>query len=641
MDKRPDAIQTQPFEPVSGFRLLGVRRFRPFFVTQFLGALNDNVYRNALIGLLTFQAATLAAGELDTYTLINISAGLFILPFFLFSALAGQLADKYEKSILIRRVKIVEIAIMVIGAVALTQRSLTLLLVVVFLMGTQSAFFGPVKYSILPQHLHFDEIVGGNAFVEMGTFIAILVGTIAGGLLIDLQPQGDWIVTIVIIALAVSGYLSSRSVPVATPAAPDLRINWNVFTSTWRILTSVRDNRPVLLSVMGISWFWFFGFLILAQIPAYVRDIIGGDQRETTVMLAVFTLGIGLGSLLCERWSRRRVEIGLVPLGAIGMAIFAIHLSMIDPLPAYVEAVAAGGFWSERTSWTVILDLLGLAVCGGLYIVPLYALIQTRSDIAEVSRVIALNNVVNAMFMVAASVTAILMFNAGLTIPQLFLAVALMHIAIAVFIFSLVPEFFLRLVVWLMTRTLYRISHEGMHHVPDSGPAVIVCNHVSLVDALIIGAASRRPVRFVMYYKIFDTPLVKHLFRIGKAIPIASRKENPELLDRAMDEVARELGAGHVVGIFPEGRLTGDGEIHEFRSGIERIIERTQVPVVPMALRGLWGTFFSRYGGRAMSRLPRHWMSHIHLIAAAPVSPVEVSATGLCEQVKALRGDKA
>ena len=637
MNESPSAPPPPPAESKGGFHLLGLERFRAFFWTQFLGALNDNVYRNALIGLLTFQAASVAVK--DSYTIINLSVGLFILPFFLLSALAGQLADKYEKSILIQRIKIVEICIMLIGGLALILHSLWLLLLVVFLMGAQSTFFGPVKYGILPQHLRNDELVGGNAMVELGTFSAILIGTIAGGLLIDIDI-GVWAVTAVVLCLGFAGWRTSRAIPPAPPVAPQLKINLNIVSATWQIMATVRNNRTVLLAVMGISWFWFFGSVLLAQLPAYVRDILGGGQSVATMLLAVFTLGIGVGSLICERWSGHRVEIGLVPIGAAGLAAFALHMSLIYVPPEYFDGTFID-FLSQGTSWEVLIDLFGIALSGGLYIVPLYALIQTRAKRNEISRVIAVNNIINALFMVVGAIVTILMFKAGLNIPQLILAITLMHVAVAVFIFYQVPEFVMRLVVWLMLRTLYRVHRSGIDHIPDQGPAVLVCNHVSLVDALIVGAAARRPVRFVMYHKIFEIPFLNYLFRAGRAIPIASAKEDPALLEAAYDEIATALEAGELVGIFPEGQLTTDGRIGEFRHGIERIIERTPTPVVPMALQGLWGSFFSRFGGEAMRRWPTHWQARVNLLVDAPIEATEATAAALYERVDRLRGEFA
>jgi 1-acyl-sn-glycerol-3-phosphate acyltransferase len=621
------------------FGLLGERRFGPFFLTQVLGAFNDNVYKNALVILVTFGVAGLTAEDVNFY--VNLSAGLFILPFFLFSATAGQIAEKHEKSRLIRFTKILEIAIMALALAGFALRSVPLLMSLLFLLGMQATLFGPVKYSILPQHLRDDELVGGNAWVEAATFLAILLGTMLGGWLIA-QPSGATIVGAVVLGIAVAGYFISRGIPDAPAAAPDLAINWNPLTETWRNFQFMRGNRTVLLSVLGISWFWFYGATFLAQLPNYTKIYLGGDESVVTLLLTVFSLGIGIGSLLCERLSGHKVEIGLVPLGSIGLTLFGIDLYFAAPHVAPAAGQHAMQFFHEIRNHRVLWDLLFTGVFGGFFIVPLYALIQTRSEATHRSRIIAGNNIINALFMVASAVLSIVLLKAGLTIPQLLLTTALMNAAVAIFIYSLVPEFLMRFLVWMLVNTLYRIRLRGLENIPDEGPALIVANHVSFVDALIIGGSVRRPVRFVMYWKIFDIPVLNFIFRTARAIPIAGKKENEALMHKAFDEVDAALKNGDVVGIFPEGELTADGAIQEFRPGVERILERTPVPVIPMALRGLWGSLFSRRDNfMKRARLPRRFWSRIELVAGAPVPPVEATAELLEGKVRELRGDLA
>ncbi|MGD2056428.1 MAG: MFS transporter, partial [Gammaproteobacteria bacterium] len=578
------------------FSLLKQRRFGPFFLTQFFGAFNDNVFKNALIILIAFQATGM--DRLNSDTLINLCAGLFILPFFLFSATAGQLADRFEKARLIRIIKLLEIAIMILAAVAFHLGSIPLLIAVLFLMGCQSTLFGPVKYGILPQHLREDELVGGNGLVETGTFLAILLGTLTGGVLIGLPGNGAFMVSVTVVAVACLGYLSSRSIPRAVPVAPELRINWNVFTETWRILRFASGNRTVFLSILGISWFWQLGASYLTQLPNYTRGTLGGNEQVVTLLLTLFSIGIGTGSLLCERLSARRVELGLVPFGSIGLTIFGVDLFLAVPnAPPPGVLLDAASFLQTPGHWRVVMDIVLMGVFGGFYIVPLYALVQQRSAPSHRSRVIAANNILNALFMVASAVLAIVLLNAGLSIPQLFLVIALLNAVVAVYIYTLVPEFLMRFLVWMLIHTLYRIRKEGLEQIPDEGPVVLVCNHVSFIDALVIAGCCRRPPRFVMYYKIFNIPVLNFIFRTAGAIPIASAREDPEMLARAYDRISRYLEQGEVVCIFPEGRITGDGEIHTFRPGIMRIIRRNPVPVIPMALQGLWGSFFSRKGG--------------------------------------------
>jgi 1-acyl-sn-glycerol-3-phosphate acyltransferase len=620
------------------YALLEQRRFLPFFVTQFLGAFNDNVYKNALVILVAFHAASLST--LSAPTLSNLAQAIFILPFFLFSATAGQIADKLEKSRLMRWVKLAEIAIMAIGAAGLYLRNLTLLMTALFLMGLHSTVFGPVKYSYLPQHLDREEIVGGNGLVEMGTFLAILVGTLLGGFLIAGGESGPVAATVLV--LAVLGYFASRGIPDSPAAAPDLAINWNPFSETWRILKFMRRERVVFLSVLGISWFWFLGAIYLSQFPVFTKDILSGREEVVSMLLAIFSVGIGVGSLLCERLSGRRIEIGLVPFGSIGLTLFGIDLHFASTGLAAHAPYGPLEFMREPAHWRVLADLALVGVFGGFYIVPLYTLIQTRSEPSERSRTIAGNNILNALFVVAAALLAITLLDLGLSIPQLFLAAAILNAAVAIYIYTLVPEFLMRFLIWLLVHTVYRLDKTGMEHIPDSGPAVLICNHVSYVDALVIAAACPRPVRFVMDHQIFKIPVLSFVFRTGRAIPIAPSREDPAALERAYDEIARALEDGDLVGVFPEGKITFDGQLNPFRPGVKKIIERTPVPVVPLALRGLWGSFFSRHGGPAMTkwgRIAKRIYSRIGLVAAPAVPAKDVTPEGLQAIVLGLRGD--
>jgi 1-acyl-sn-glycerol-3-phosphate acyltransferase len=622
----------------SQFRLLRERRFAPFFGVQFLGAMNDNVFKQALVILLAYQTATYTTMSSDV--LQNVAQALFILPFFLFSATAGQLADKYEKSRLIGITVAIELAVMMLGAAGFFMRNLELLLAALFLGGVQSALFGPVKYAILPQHLKESELLGGNGLVEMGTSVAILAGMMLGGWMVSQAGWGIAGVALTTIALSACGLLLSRYVPLAPPADPGLKINWNLFTETWRNFRFMRGNRTVFLSVLGISWFWFFGAMFITQFPNLSKNVLAGDAHVVTLLLVVFSIGIGAGSLLCERLSGHKIEIGLVPFGSIGMTLFAVDLYFALAGHTPLGQTALGEFVREPSSWRILGDLLLIGMFGGFYIVPLYALIQSRSEPSHRSRIIAGNNILNALFIVSAAGIAIGLFHAGFSIPQLLLVTALLNAVVAIYIYTLVPEFLMRFIVWLLIHSIYRLEKSGLENIPEEGPAVVICNHVSFVDALIIAAACRRPIRFVMDHRIFAVPVLNFVFRTSRAIPIASGREDPQLLEQAYDEIARALEAGDVVGLFPEGRITDTGEIYPFRSGIKRIVDRTPVPVVPLALRGLWGSFFSRKDGPAMSR-PSHLrpFSRIALAADQPVRAELVTPEGLQARVLALRGD--
>ncbi|RZV38429.1 MAG: MFS transporter [Chromatiales bacterium] len=626
------------------FSLLGQRRFAPFFATQFLGALNDNIFRNGLVILITFQGVVVAG--MDHTQLANVAAGLFILPFFLFSATAGQFADKYEKSMLIRRVKTLEIVLMVLAAISLFSESYALLLLVLFLMGCQSTLFGPVKYAYLPQQLADDELVGGNALVESGTYVAIILGLIVGGIAVGDEVANGLgftkrsILGSCLIIVAIAGYLSSRQVPVTRAVDPELKISWNAWKETWHIVQFAREERSVFLSILGISWFWFFGSAMTIQIPAYTLGILQGSESITTLLLAAFAIGVGIGSLLCERMSGHRIELGLVPFGSIGLSLFAMDLYFAQPTPMAVPAQSIAEFMSRPGGLRIWFDLAMIGAFGGFYSVPLYALIQKRSKRQHLSRIIAANNIINAFLMVGAAIMSMVLLNAGVSIPELFLIIALLNAMVAVYIYSLLPEFLMRFLAWLVISVVYRLRTSGLDNVPVKGPAVVVCNHVSYVDPIILAGSVRRPMRFVMWYKIFQIRFLSFIFKTMKAIPIAGAREDKAIMDDAFELVDAELAAGNIVCIFPEGAITRDGEIARFRPGIEKIIERRPVPVVPASLGRLWGSWFSRRRNGALRKIPGRLFSRVIVNFGEPVPPSEVTAAKLELLVRTLRGDQ-
>jgi len=500
------------------------------------------------------------------------------------------------------------------------------------LMGAQSTLFGPAKYSYIPQHLDDNELIAGNALVQMGTFVAILIGTMVGGLLIA-REDGRELVSIVLVVLAVLGYVSSRVIPSTPSPCPDLKINWNIFTETWRNLAFIHSNRTVFLSVLGISWFWFLGATYLVQLPNYTKLTLGGNEQVVTLLLTLFTLGIGSGSLLCNWLSGHKVEIGLVPFGSIGLTLFGIDLFLAKPVLGSSELVGLAEFLQQDGSFRVIADVVLIGVFGGFYIVPLFALVQQRSAPEHLSRVIAGNNILNALLMVLSAIMAIVLLGAGVSIAHLFLVVAVLNAAVAVYIYTLVPEFLMRFLVWILIHSVYHVRKKGLENIPDEGPAVLVCNHVSYVDAMIIGGCVRRPVRFVMHYKIYNLPLLKFISRTARAIPIAGAFENKALMKKAFDEVDRALQDGDVVCIFPEGRLTADGVMNNFKSGIERILERTPAPVISMCLYGLWGSAFSRHKGFILWRIINGIRSRIDLTVSEPEQAQDITALSLQTRV--------
>jgi 1-acyl-sn-glycerol-3-phosphate acyltransferase len=617
------------------FALLRQRRFAPFFWTQFLGAANDNLFKFAFTVLVTYQ---LQLQWLPPALAGLVIGALFILPFLLFSATAGQLADKYDKTLLIRFVKNLEIGIMAIAAWGFFAQNVPALLACVFLLGVHSTLFGPVKFAYLPQHLSERELTGGNGMVEMGTFVAILLGNVVGGLLIAVPSVGAHQVAIACLLLALAGRVVAQWVPASPATDAGLVIHWNPVSETARNLQLARGDRVVFRSLLGISWMWFFGAAFLSNFPAFAKEVLHGNEQVASLLLVVFSIGIGTGSLLCESLSRRHVEIGLVPLGAIGMSVFAIDLYFASRglPPTATQGIAQ--FIAQPAHWRVMADLALLSLFAGLYSVPMYALIQLRSQATHRARIIAANNILNALFMIGSSLLAGLLLKAGATVPQVFLAVGLANAVVAFYIFLLLPEYLLRFIAFVASRIVYRFKVSGDEHIPVQGAAILVCNHVSFVDAVLLMAASPRPIRFIMDHKIFRIPVLGAMFRLAKAIPIAPQKVNAVTYEKAFAEARRVLDDGDLLCIFPEGGITRDGTLQPFKGGIMKILETHPVPVVPIALHNLWGSFFSRVeGGRAMQRpFRRGLFNRVALIAGPAEAATAVTPDGLHARVAGL-----
>lgn len=622
-------------EHANQFALLGQRRFAPFFWTQFCGAGNDNVFKFAFTVMVTYQ---LSVSWMAPQMAGLVIGALFILPFLLFSATSGQLTDKYDKTRVIRFVKNLEVGIMLLAAVGFITANVAILLACTFLMGLHSTLFGPVKFAYMPQVLDEHELTGGNGMVEMGTFVAILLGNIAGGLLVAIPDTGHRDVAIACVVLALIGRAVAQFIPSVPATDPGLKINWNPITETWRNLKLAHGNVVVFRSLLGISWMWFFGAVFLSQFPSLAKEVLHGNEQVASLLLVVFSIGIGTGSLLCEVLSRRHVEIGLVPLGAIGMSVFAVDLYFaLRGLPPSAE-MGVSQFLAQPAHWRVMADLALLSLFAGLYSVPMYALIQLRSQPTHRARIIAANNILNALFMIASSVIAGALLGAHFTIPQIFLFTGLANAVVGLYIFLLVPEYLLRFIAWVVTHFIYRFKVQGERHIPVEGAAVLVCNHVSFVDAILLMAASPRPIRFVMDHRIFQVPVLGWLFRLGKAIPIASQKEDPATYAAAFDAAVKVLEEGDLLAIFPEGGITKDGQLQEFKGGIMKILERQPVPVIPMALTNLWGSYFSRVeqGGAMVRPFRRGAFSRVGLNVGEALAPGHVTPEVLRTRVAGL-----
>ncbi len=623
--------------PTGQFALLGQRRFAPFFFTQFLGAANDNLFKFAFTVLVTYH---LQLEWLPPKLAGLVIGALFILPFVLLSATAGQWADKYDKALIMRRVKLLEIAIMGLATVGFVAQWVPLLLVCVFLMGLHSTLFGPVKYAYLPQHLSERELTGGNGMVEMGTFVAILLGNVVGGLLMAIPQTGATWVSVSCLVVAVAGWLMARRVPASPSSDPALQINWNPATETWRNLKLAAQYPSVFRSLLGISWMWFFGAVFLAQFPSFARDVLGGDEHVASLLLVVFSVGIAIGSLICETLSHRHVEIGLVPVGAIGMTVFALDLYASShglSHAAGAPLLDVATFLANPVHWHVMADLALLAFSAGLYSVPMYALIQLRAQPSHRARIIAANNILNALFMIASSLIAGALLGAGLSVPEVFGVTALLNVLVVGYLFWLMPEYIIRLVMLVVTRVVYRLKVKGDEHLPTDGAAILVCNHVSFVDAVILGVCSPRPMVFLMDHRIFKSKVLGWFFRAVKAIPIAPQKEDPAAYEQAFVRAREVLANGDLLCLFPEGAITRDGKMAPFKPGILKILETHPVPVVPAALHNLWGSYFSRIDGAAMTRPFRRGMfNHVGLSVGEAIPAEQVQLDDLQRRVQTL-----
>ncbi|PSW21010.1 MFS transporter [Photobacterium sanctipauli] len=615
-------------------RLLTKQRFLPYFLTQALGAFNDNIYKNVLLILIAFAApGTL---PLDSDLVINLAAGLFILPFFLFSASAGVLSDKYDKAQIMRIVKMAEIVIMSLAAIAFISESYTALLVLLFLMGTQSAFFGPAKYALLPQHLRKEELVSGNALVETGTFLAILIGTLLAGVIAN-ADNATTIAAISVVTFAIIGFLCSRWIPEAKPSNPDLVFKWQPVKQTRLTLGIARKDKTVFQCIMGISWFWFLGACYLTQFPNFAKLYLGGNAAAVSFLLTLFSIGIAVGSLLCDRLSGHRIEPGIVPLGSMGITVFGAGLMFTTPA-SMPETLSIIEFITHPELFGVFVSLTLLGVSGGIFIVPLYAMMQHRAQSHERAQIIAANNIWNAIFMVVSAISGIIFLSVlDLSIPLFFLFLSVLNFVVVLYIYTQAPDFFWRFLVWVVSHTMYRVKHKDLANIPTEGGVLIVSNHVSYMDALLLAGACPRPIRFLMDRDIYNLPLIRSFCKACKVIPIDATDRKSVM--KAFVKVSKYLERGDVVCVFPEGQLTYDGEVAPFMRGIDLIIKRSPVPVVPVALQGLWGSYFSREGGRALLKIPKRFWSKVNIIVGSPIDSKQANSEILREEVLTLRGD--
>lgn len=598
------------------------KRFWPLFWTQFAGALNDNFFKNALVILITYQSVQIAG--LSPLLLVPLCGGIFIFPFFLFSATAGQLADKYQKATLIKWIKFIEIIIMGLASLGFALGNYSLLLFVLFMMGMQSSFFGPIKYSIIPSLVPRENLVLGNAYVSGGTFIAILLGTILGGSFVDFSNY-VLALSLGLLGFAIIGFVFSLSiVDVPIPPSKNLKVDYTFFRPTWSILKLTMRNKTVFRTVMGVSWYWFLGSAILSVLPTIVKNLLMGGTEVATLFLAIFTIGMGIGSYFTERISRTKVEIGLVPISALGMSLALIFiyfglrdLTFIHNADALLSL---NGFFTHSRNIFISIFLLIVAIFGGSYIVPQMSYMQVVAKPNELSQTIAGNNIWNALLMVGAA-GLVMVLNKSMGIAGTILVLAVANLVVAFLLYIHYSEETLRVWMRFLSKLCYRVEVKGTEHFPSDGPVILVSNHVSFVDWMLLMGALDRPIHFVIDYNYYYVPTGPFWFRQAGLVPIATRKESEEVLNKAFDLIYEDLDRNSVIGLFPEGWITRNGEIRRFQPGVNKILRNRPVPVVMVAIDGLWGSIFSFEGGKAILKKPNLFRRKVTLSFSEPVEP--------------------
>lgn len=620
---------------MSIYRTLVNPRFGPLFWTQFFGALNDNFFKTALVVLISYHGVSVWG--LPPEQVVALASGIFILPFFLFSGISGTISDSFEKAHIARFTKWFEVVIMFVACFGFSTHSFGFLMAALFFMGLHSTIFGPVKYSIIPELIEPKELTAGNALVETGTFIAILVGTVLGGTAAALDDPTP-VLAFGLIGVAVIGVFTSYKIPKVGALEPHRPIPRNPFHGIFKLHGIIRRDRTVFNSCIGISWFWFVGAVILSILPVMTKNTLHASEGVVSIFLALFTIGVALGSVICERLSYEKVELGLVPIGSLGMSLFMFDWAQVlirfSQNPVIIalspdSLVSIRDFFLLTDSWRISFDLFMVALFGGLYTVPLYTLIQERSERKIRSRIVAANNIMNSAFMVVSAVLLMACYQFKRSFTEILILFSTLNIIVSFYIYFKVPEFTLRLLSYILARCIYRIDITGHHHIPKEGPALLICNHVSFIDWLVIMAMVKRPVRFVIYYKYAQIFGLRYLFHHAGGIPIAARSEDSQIFTKAFQLVSQDLKDGKVICIFPEGGITRDGKLQAFKKGVEHIIKADPVPVIPMALGNLWGSIFSFRHGYPFYSLPRDIWEPVTLKINEPILAKDVTAAHL------------
>ena len=617
--------------------LFSSQKFLPIFIAQFLGALNDNIFKSALLILIAFSLTNQQAQATATS---NLAAILYIIPIFLVSYIAGQLADRSNKPRMIQKNKIAEITIAFMSAAALWSESTELLLSALFLMGAQSAMFGPNKYAILPQLMQGRDLVQANAHIATGTFIAVLIGTVMGALLIQTEQAWRW-VGLSMLVIAVLGFIAAKRIPEIEVGESDLQIDWNPLSQIQKVLRIARLNKMVWLAMLGVAWFWFVGTAYLTQLPALVRFIGGGDESVVTLFLVLFVSGIALGCAISANWSGARSDLGIVPCALLGLFIWGVDFAIIPPLPE--NPLNTGNLLSVTeflTSWRGIhlsFDMVLVGFFSGAFALPLFIELQHQTRRENRARMIALSNMLNAIAMISSSALALLMLNLlDVSLSTFLIIVAIFSGAITLFFGQKLMLQTFRFLSYLVCRGLYKINVEGLEKLPRTGPALLVCNHLSFADPPVIFGISRRPIRFMMYSDLYNKRWIRWAFAAVGAIPTCSPLENRAVFRKAMETATEALKNGEMVMIFPEGKVTRDGKPNPFKRGVEKILEVHPVPVYPIGLTGLWASMLSYANGKPFEGLPKKPRIPVRLSIGDAIDPEQATVMQLEAEVLAL-----
>ncbi len=574
------------------FSLLIKRRFLPLFVTQFVTSFNDSLFKCSLSMFITYSLIAQDKGDF----LITLGAGLFILPFVLFSHIAGQLADKYEKSSIIRYLKIAEVIIAILSSLALFTDNIYLLLAALFLFGTQAAFFGPIKYSILPTSLKKDELMAGNGLIESGTFISILLGTIVGGI-IHLDLLGKIIISIIIISTSTIGLVASYFIPFSPAADSELKINPNISVIKAEFRDIIDKNRSIFLSILGISWFWMIGSMLITELPVYVKISLNADAKVATLLFAIFSLGIAIGTMLCNSLMKSKVNANYIPIVALGMSIFIFDLSTLS-LPMQLSLYNLEQFFSFISGWRAVLDLFAVAVCGGLYIVPLYVILQSSSDDSSRSRIIAANNLINTLFIFVYSIILAILIKKGVAINGLFLLTAILNSIVALYMCKLLPEVTIKFLLRQILKLFYQVELKGIENYTNVNErALIIANHTSFLDAVLIAAFLPGKVTFAVNTYIAKKLWIRPFLSLVDIL--ALDPTNP----MAIKQFIKELENDKKCVIFPEGRITVTGSIMKIYEGTAMIADKTKAKIVPIQIEGAQYSPFSKLTGKVKIKL--------------------------------------